>query len=290
MSLRIFRRLLIACLLISAPLSWAGARIAVMDFDNKSGYGSWRIGHGASDILTTELVKNTNFDVFEREQLNSIMQEQNLGSSGRVDPSTAAKIGKILGVQYMITGAVTEYGQSSSGGGGGGFRLNNKGYYATVDVRVVDVNTSRIIMADTGSGSKSSKSVRVFGIGGGESFNEKHATQSLRNAITEVVKKIKDADLSASKKPARASNAVILLADVDGSDVVLNAGSNANLKVGQVLNVKRKGKVIKDPSSGAVLKIKYKTVGKIKLTDVESTYAEGVITEGKNFKTGDIVE
>lgn len=272
-------------LLLTTSFAWAGPRIAIMDFDNKSSYGGWRIGHGASDILTTELVKATDFDIFERDRLNSIMQEQNLGSSGRVNPATAAKIGKIAGVQYIITGAVTEYGQSSGGGGGGGFRLNKKGYYATVDIRIVDVNTSRILMADSGSGTKTSKSIRVFGIGGGERYNEKHATEALRLAIQEVVKKIKDADFS--KGSSGSATTPILLADVDGREVVLNAGKGAGLKVGQIMEIKRQGKVIKDPSTGAVLKIRYKTVGKIKLTSVESSYSEGEIIEGNNLKTGD---
>src|SRR5690606_38311461 len=106
--------------LIFAPLSFASPRIAVVDFENKTPHGGWRTGQGAADMLTTELVRGSGFDVFERARLNSIMQEQNLGSSGRVDPSTAAQIGKIIGVDYIVTGAVTEYGQSSRGGGGGG--------------------------------------------------------------------------------------------------------------------------------------------------------------------------
>lgn len=287
MSPLLLRHLIICILLLCAPFVWAEPRVAIMDFDNKSGYGGWRIGHGASDILTTELVKATDYNIFERERLSSIMKEQNLGSSGRIDPSTAARIGKIAGVQYIITGAVTEYGQSSGGGGGGGFRLNKKGYYATVDVRIVDVNTSRILMADSGSGTKSSKSIRVFGIGGGERFNEKHATEALRNAIQEVVQKLKNADLSKGLSNTSAANTPVLLADVDGKDVVLNAGTAAGLKVGQTMDIKRKGKVIKDPNTGAVLKIRYKTVGKIKLTAVESTYSEGKIIEGSELKTGD---
>ncbi|HEY7885225.1 MAG TPA: CsgG/HfaB family protein [Cellvibrionaceae bacterium] len=283
--------------LIFAPSSFAAPRIAVVDFENKSQYGGWRVGRGAADMLTTELVRGSGFDVYERERLNSIMQEQNLGSSGRVDPSTAAKIGKILGVQYIVTGAVTEYGQSTSGGGGGGVNIGKKGYYSSVDVRIVDVNSSRIIFAETGSGSESSLNVRVFGIGGGESFNEKHATQTLRDAIGEVVAKLKKADLasaggsgSAGGAAASAADSSVLLADVDGSAVILNAGSGAGLKSGQVLNVKRKARDIKDPATGAVIKTIYDTLGKIKLTNVQDSYSEGTITEGSGFKVGDSAE
>lgn len=279
--------------LIITPFALAGPRIAVMDFENKSQYGGWRVGQGAADMLTTELVKGTDLDVFERERLNSILQEQNFGQSGRVDPSTAAQIGKIIGVDYIVTGAVTEYGQSGSGVGGGGVNVGKKGYHSSVDVRIVDVNTSRIIMADTGSGSKSSVNVRVFGFGGGESFNEKHATATLRDAIAEVVGKIKLANLKASSGGGGGSSATAsasktaLLADVTGNKVILNMGDSAGFSVGQELTIKRKGREIKDPATGKVIKTTYDTLGKIKLTAVEGAYSEGTIIEGSGFQVGD---
>lgn len=276
--------------LILAPFSLAAPRIAVMDFENKAQYGGWRVGQGAADMLTTELVRGTDLDVFERERLNSILQEQNFGQSGRVDPSTAAQIGKIIGVDYIVTGAVTEYGQSGSGVGGGGVNVGKKGYHSSVDVRIVDVNTSRIVLAETGSGSKSSVNVRVFGFGGGEKFNEKHATATLRDAIGEVVGKIKVAKLSSTSGgggAAASTTKTALLADVTGNTVILNMGTSAGFTEGQELTIKRKGREIKDPASGKVIKTIYDTLGKIKLTAVEGAYSEGTIIEGSGFQVGD---
>lgn len=285
----------IACLallaLIIAPFSFAAPRLAVVDFENKSQHGGWRVGRGAADMLTTELVRGSNFEIYERDRLNSLMQEQNLGQSGRVDPATAAKIGKIIGVDYIVTGAVTEYGQSGSGVGGGGVSVGKKGYHSSVDVRIVDVNTSRIIFAETGSGSKSSVNVKVFGFGGGEKFNEKHATATMRDAIGEVIGKIKSANLTASSgggsAAAASTSKTALLADVAGNNVILNVGSSAGFEVGQELTIKRKGREIKDPATGKVIKTTYDTLGKIKLTSVEGAYSEGTIIEGDGFKVGD---
>lgn len=269
--------------------TWAKDRIAVMDFENKSQHGGWRLGRGASDILTTELIKTGKFSVMERDKLASIMKEQDMGASGRFDPTTAARIGKIIGVEYIITGAVTEYGQSGGGGGGRGVHVRKKGYHATVDVRMVNATTGEIVFADTGSASKSSMSVRVFGIGGGESFNEKKATEVMRIAIKEVAAKITSAPLKSGDKKSVAGGPV-LIADVDGNTITLNKGSNAGLKAGQKVTIARKGKVIKDPETGKILKIKYKQVGTIKLTEVEESYAEGTITSGSGFQVGDVVK
>lgn len=283
-------------LITSSVFAWAGPRVAIMDFDNQTQYGGWRLGSGAADILTTELVKTGKFDMFERERLSALIKEQNLGASGRVDPSTAARIGKLIGVNYIVTGAVTEYGQSRSGGGGGGVNVGKVGYHSAVDVRLIDATTGRIVFADTASHSKSSVKVKVFGFGGGESFNEKLATETMREAIKKVAVKIEGTEFKTTKnrKPAAAAKTSkpagkAVVADVDGDEITLNKGKSAGFKSGQTVTISRKGKVIKDPSTGKVLKIKYKTVGKIKLTEVEEAYSEGSVISGSDFKVGDIV-
>jgi len=284
-------------LLVSTVPGWAGPRVAVMDFKNQTPYGGWRLGSGAADILTTELVKTGKFDMFERERLSTIIKEQNLGTSGRVDPASAARIGKIIGVNYIITGAVTEYGQSRSGGGGGGVNVGKVGYHSAVDIRMVDATTGRIVFADTASHSKSSVKVKIFGFGGGESFNEKLATETMREAIKKVAAKMDATKFkaSSSRKPAPAKAKAAkpagkaVIADVDGNIITLNKGKNAGFKMGQTVTISRQSKVIKDPSTGKVLKIKYKTVGKIKLSEVEEAYSEGTITDGSGFKVGDII-
>lgn len=284
--------LLVLMTFLLTTMAWCKPRVAVMDFDNKSPHGGWRLGRGAADMLTTEMVKMGTMDMFERDRLASVIREQNLGASGRVDPATAARIGKIIGVQYIITGAVTEYGRSRAGGGGGGVRVGKTSYSSTVDIRMVDAATGRIVFADNGNHTISSMNVKVFGFGGGQSFNEKAATDAMRGAIQDLTQKLAALNLKSIKpKPsagARSGKAVV--ADVDGNLITLNKGTGAGLKSGQVLTVKRKSKVIKDPATGKVIKVRYKTVGKMKLTEVDSGYSEGTVVSGSGFKVGDIVE
>lgn len=265
----------------------AGPRVAIMDFDNRSAMGDWRVGRGAADILTTELVKSTDFDIFERDRLFTVLDEQDMSNSHRFDEASAAKIGKLIGVQYVVTGSVTEYGESSSDMGARGlFEAGKKGYFAGVDIRVLDVNTGRILLAESGQGTKSSKNVRVLGIGGGESWNEKHATEALRMAVQEVARKIASGDFgSAPKGPVE-----MLIADVDGKTITINQGKGAGLKVGDILTVKRQGKVIKDPATGAVIRVTYETVGTIKLSEVDTSYSVGTVVSGSGFNNGDKLE
>jgi len=267
-------------------MTWAKERVAVMDFENKTQYGGWRLGQGASDILTTELVKTGKFNVMERDRLSAIIKEQNLGDSGRMDPSTAARIGKIVGVEYIITGAVTEYGQSSAGGGGGGVDVGRTGYHSTVDIRMVNATTGEIVFADNASAESSSVNVRVFGIGGGEKFNEKKATETMREAIEKLAAKITSLPMQAGSG-APVDTGPVVVADVYGDIITLNKGSNAGLKKGQSITISRKGRVIKDPNSGEILKVNYNKIGTIQLTEVAESYSQGKIVSGTGFQVGD---
>lgn len=144
----------------------------------------------ASDMLITVLVKTKKYRVVERERLASILKERKLQMSGLVSQTTAVKIDKLIGVKYIITGAVTEYGQSKSGFRAGSYgSIGKKGYSSSVDVRAVNVRTGEIVFVDTCSGSKQSLSVSVLGFGGGESFDQKKASASMHMAIDEVAKK-----------------------------------------------------------------------------------------------------
>mgnify|MGYP000844265457 CR=1 FL=1 len=165
--------------------------VAVMDFETKVPGHGWRVGYGASDMLTTALVKCKKFRVYERDKLASIMKEQGLQLSGAVDGATAVRVGKLIGVKYIVTGAVTEYGTSKSGFNlPGYFAMGKTGYAAAVDIRIVSVETGEIIFADTGSGALESQSMAVLGIGGGESFDQKKASQAMRIAIDDLARKM----------------------------------------------------------------------------------------------------
>lgn len=165
--------------------------IVVMDFETRVPGHDWRVGRGASDMLITALFKTKKYRVYERERLKSIMKEQKLQMSGAVDMSTAVQIGKLVGAKYIVTGAVTEFGVAKSGARGGGyFSVGKKWYRSTVDVRAVSVQTGEIVFADSGSGALKSSAVSVLGFGGGESYDEKKATESMRMAIEDVMSRI----------------------------------------------------------------------------------------------------
>ncbi len=142
--------------------------VAVTDFDNAAS-GSWRVGQGMSDMLTNALVESGCFRVVERDRLSSVLGEQDLGNSGRVNPATAAQIGNLTGAQLLVMGSITEFEEKVSGGAIGGFSRKigiggvgkTKAHIGMV-VQIVSANTGEILM----SKSINHKRTKVGAIGG----------------------------------------------------------------------------------------------------------------------------
>ena len=171
-------------------------RIAVLEFKSKA-ENQWWYSNGAAaaqDVFVTELVKSGKFRVIDREQLAALMREKNLSLSGDVDPSTAVQAGKLLGVQYFLTGAVTEYGATKKGGSGFGVSVGKKKFVAAMNARIIDTRTGEIVWADEASAEESTAKVRVFGVGGGVD-DDRMFDKVMKPVISQLTASIKAADL-----------------------------------------------------------------------------------------------
>lgn len=171
-------------------------RVAVLEFTNKADNQWWYSGGAAAaqDVFVTELVKGGKFRVIDREQLAAIMREKNLALSGDIDASTAVKAGKLLGVKYLLTGAVTEYGNTRAGGGARGIYVGKNTFVAAMNARLIDVQTGEIIWADEGRGEEATTKVSVFGAGGGVE-DDRMFDKVLKPIIKDLVASMNQADL-----------------------------------------------------------------------------------------------
>ena len=187
-----------------APVTSAAnkPRIAVLEFQNKADNQWWWHGgaEAAQDVFVTELVKSGKFTVIERERINAIMQEKGLAQSGDVSQATAMQIGKLLGVQYMLTGAVTEYGNTDKGAHGRsigrlpGFSAGKRTFSAAMNARIFNVSTGEIVWADEARNEDSTTKVSVGGFGGG--VDDEHMFDKvMKPTIQQLVASIKAADL-----------------------------------------------------------------------------------------------
>ena len=143
--------------------------IAVFPFANGGSYGQSKedfdaLERGIAGMMISELAQNPAARVVEREQVQRLLDEQNLGAQGRVDPQTAAKVGKLVGARYVILGNFIDFY--------GDFR---------VDVRLVNTETSEIVKTES------------------DRQQREHLFEIIRNVATRLMK---DANLPALQRGA----------------------------------------------------------------------------------------
>jgi curli biogenesis system outer membrane secretion channel CsgG len=295
-------------------------RVAVFDFDyatvrtsSAALFGSdIDIGKGIADLLVKNLVQDGTYSVIERKALDKILAEQNFSNSDRANPASAAKLGKLLGVDAIIVGSITQFGNETkntkvggAGGGFGGFGLGGIGHKDSkanvqLDARLVDIDTAEILGVAEGKGESKRSSTSLLGGGGnwhgfGGGAVDFGSSDFQNTIIGEAVKAATDQMTagvidSASKLQMRVVKVEGLVAAVDGSQIVLNVGAKTGIKVGDHMSIERVTKEIKDPATGAVLRKMTSKMGELEVTDVDDISAVCRVVSGTGFKIGDVAK
>ena len=189
--------------------------VAVMDFDYSavnnwwSGvWGNYDIGKGVADMVVDELINESDFRVIERKRIDTVLAEQDFQASDRADPHAQARMGKILGVRFIIAGSITKFNTSDKKYSAGGivkgplgrFGLKKSKSEVQLNARVIDAETGEILIAAKGKGdSKKGGGVSVGGgaggVGGGFSMGSSEYRASAlgeaqEKACVELVKNI----------------------------------------------------------------------------------------------------
>jgi curli biogenesis system outer membrane secretion channel CsgG len=169
-------------------------KIAVLEFEDQTDYGHGRIGRSAASVLTTYLDRSGQFALYEREKLGRIVAEQHL--TGPVDAAVAATAGKQAGLDFVVIGTVSSFGYHSIRHQTMIFSSKVRHQAeATVDVRLVEVATGRIIASESGRGIAEDAGTKVLGIGASAGYDETLAGSALRAAISKFVDKLIDQSL-----------------------------------------------------------------------------------------------
>ncbi len=85
--------------------------IAVVEFTDLQG-NITNLGRYISEELITRLFQTKQFKVIERQLLNKVLTEQDLSLTGIIDPTSAKELEKILGVDAIASGTITDLAQS----------------------------------------------------------------------------------------------------------------------------------------------------------------------------------
>jgi curli biogenesis system outer membrane secretion channel CsgG len=326
---KIFAMLAFGAMLTVLPANAQKPKVAVMDFGYGTVkttvaaiFGTDQdIGKGIVDQLIGQLLEAGQYRLIERSALDKIIKEQNFSNSDRADAATAAKIGGLLGVDDIIVGDITSFGTDDkhfgAGGGGGtwygkggfgGLGINKNKTIVEITARIVNVNTGEILASVKGYGETQKSGLGIGGGGssgwgrggaGGVDMGSSNFRESqIGKATTIAVKQLADnLDAKASLIPPPAAKPVAALPPLDGliadastSDIIVNAGSNAGIQVGDNLFVKRVDRVIKDPVTGKPIRSIESVVGTLSITSVDADSAVGKFSGTGKPKIGDHVK
>jgi len=196
-------------------------RVAILDFPAASNAWSctgWsnnehRMSNVLRDLFTSEIMDSARgkLRLVERERLADIRKELDFQQSGEVDGATAQKIGKLLGVRYMISGKITRFACKKSGlssgwglgalvgkatGSGlagsvaGSVNTQNVKFSGRLDVRLIDTESGEILATFKDENETGDTSVKVAGGGSEVGYDDELASKVFEPIVQRLSPKI----------------------------------------------------------------------------------------------------
>ncbi len=249
-------------------------------FDINSQAGEVPI-QGLDAIVSDVLTQTNRFRVVERDSLDAIIAEQDLGSSGRVRKQSSAKTGELLGAQFGVKLVVNSYEPNVKGkkrglgalsrklGAFGGVKWQNAESYVSITMQLIDMNSGEILASTPVEVRLKSRAIDFGGVGWGSAgalggfmgnYSRTPIGQAMIAAVNagvfELVKEV-------GNKPPSGK-----VAAVQGGQVIINLGSDM-LSVDDVVTAVKRGEPITNPDTGEI--IAYADESEVKLQVVKVT-------------------
>ncbi len=245
-------------------------KVAIARFSNESNYGRSlmtdqdydRIGKQASDMLAAKLIMSNKFVVFERSDISKVQREQAISGDA-----------KLIGVDALIVGSVTEFGRSV--GGKSGFLSSTKVQTARakVEARLVDVKTGQAFYSASGVGEASTESGEIAGYGSRAEYDATLNDRAISAAISDMLDKL------VSTLDDRKWKTDVL--EIQDGTVFISGGQKQGLKAGDVLQIMEQGSAVKSKQSGFEIHLPPKKIAEIRITSFfgDNENNEGAICE-----------
>lgn len=261
---------LVFMLMLYATSTFAAMRVAVVDFYDNSGAGMNPVVAGVpgavavapvegvstyvADHIVERLLAHPDFEVYERNRLNTILNEQGLGMSGVISVDQAIRVGKMAGVKYIITGEITQATIDAVSS----FipyvgSINENIARVSMHVTMIDVETGRIENKIANfSGKKGTKSIL-----GAASYRQSLMFEAADGAINEFMRVLY------AKYPVFGTVAEV----IDDEQIIVTMGHNLGVHEKSRLAVVREGKpIIVD---GQVVAVRRKEIASLKVVEVQ---------------------
>ena len=299
---RPFLRLSIMCGIVALVLSGCSSlapdssyryvhpRVAVFRFENKAPRGTrWNIGDGMADMMVTCLMKARRFTVIERENLPAILKELDFQRTGKTREEGKIPHQRIMNVQYLIKGTITDFSHIGRGGisiGTDSTYVGGRGSTALVSmvITVIDVESGEILLSTT-----SSRKVRARGLDvgaaykdvsfGGQAFYRTPLGKATQKAMNRAIREVVDVIGSRKWQP--------VIIEVKNNRVVLNGGRDRRLRVGALYHVMRHGEKVYDTETGNLLgTTPGRRIGVVEVTELFDKFSYAGLREGELGEVG----
>ena len=224
-------------------------------------------------MLETQLIKTQRFKVMERNRVDEILSEQGLNNEFG-DAQTAGGGFNVGGVDYLVYGAITKFGQTEKVMATGSFASAQLITEFVADIKVVDASTGEIRKAEIAEVElKTAGAVSTGGFASG-------------NADADP---LSDAQRVAAKKVAAIiATGIFPLEVVKGGEVIYLNYGDAILDVGDVLTVFRPGEELIDEATGINLGSEESVVGTISVTETTPKFSKANLLDGSGPERGDL--
>lgn len=239
-------------------------RLGVMKFLGRAEGISDDQAAAVGDVFARMLTSSKTITVIERDQLDAIASEHKLAVSGVMTDETAIQIGKIAGCQYMLLGAVTNLAKNQSSTNLWMFGTSKNTAIATIDVRVVDVETSevKLSLSETGTSSQKGTIFNFYGM-----TNEKLQLQGMEaGAIADAASR-----LGLKVREALTGEYAQVL-EAGSKEITLSIGATGGAQVGKFFRVYVDGAEIFD-ADGNSLGHKMNDIAAVKIIDVQQDFS-----------------
>lgn len=259
------------------------------------------IGKGIRAMLVKRLAEANQIVVVERAKIDVLQAEQDRNAGNRVKQGSGARVGRIRGADALLTGDIIIFGRDDKhtkvkGAGAGGFIGMGIGAIASgkdkdkavvaINFRLVDAETSEIVASGEARGESERKSSSLGALGGAfgkgvggvevDMTSSNFAQTIIGEATMDCVNKLADQmNKQAPGMQHKAREVEAYVADVSGGSMTISAGANDGVNAGEVFEVLKVLREVKDPVTKEVLDRITEKVGEMTVNTVRDKIATG---------------
>lgn len=219
--------------------------------------------------MVTALVQSNKFDVAERIQLDKVLKEMALSSTGLISGETAIEFGHLTGADYTVIGNVISANIVGSGSIFGKAKGKVKFHFRFVDNRTGIIKVSEMVEGASTQGIFEGK--------------DKKGNILINQAVNATSQKF----LKLINKMTPLNGNVV---NVNDSIAYIDIGNDNGIRVGDIFVVYTEGEPLIQPKTGQVLGAEENDIGELKIKEVRNNYSICEIIKRQNrIKRGDLV-